>query len=309
MKIKRICISLIILGLLVLLVGCDPAGDDKIQDAGEGDAPLITVEFEDGTTEQLNIEEYVAGVVGAEMKPDWPVNAYAAQAIKARTFTLRFMEEEEENKISAEHEKAQAYDPDQITPEISEAVEQTRGLVATYNGEYIRAWFHSSAAGQTTSAQVGLAYDDAEPPYVVSVESPDHQAPDDIQNWQVMISQEEVLQALEEAGEEASQVSDINILDRDETGRIVELDIAHDQGTKRLKGAEFRTLVGPDNLKSTVVEEIRQEDDGFLFIGSGWGHGVGMSQWGAYHMGQEGSSAEEIIKYYFQDVEIEKKWD
>nr|WP_282580157.1 SpoIID/LytB domain-containing protein [Natroniella sulfidigena] len=301
---------MIILGLLVFLVGCDPAGDDKIEDAGEGDAPLITVEFEDGTTEQLGIEEYVAGVVGAEMKPDWPVNAYAAQAIKARTFTLRFMEEEGgENRISAEHEKAQAYDPDQITPEISEAVEQTRGLVATHNGEYIKAWFHSSAAGQTTSAQVGLAYDDPEPPYVVSVESPDHQAPEDIQNWQVMISQEEVLEALEETGEEASQVSEINILEKDDTGRIVKLDIVHDQGTKQLRGAEFRTLVGPDNLKSTVVEEITEQDDGFLFVGSGWGHGVGMSQWGAYQMAQEGSSAEEIIKHYFQDIEVEKKWD
>ncbi|WP_027339850.1 SpoIID/LytB domain-containing protein [Halonatronum saccharophilum] len=304
---KKLKIITMILIIASIIVGCQAVEEEF--ETKMGDEPNINIRFEDESVESIALEEYVAGVVAGEMKPAWPTNAYAAQAIKARTFTMKHMEGVDDNTISARHEEAQAYKPENITDVIREAVEMTRGQVAVYDGTYINAWFHSSAAGRTTSAQAGLAFKEGEPPYVKSVESPDDLAPEDIQNWDIEISKAQVLEALRETGEEGDEILELNILEQDDTGRITQIEIVHNRGSKQLHGAEFRTVIGPDNLKSTMVETIEDRGESFGFIGSGWGHGVGMSQWGAKKLAQEGESPEDIIKYYFEGVEIEKRWN
>ncbi|MGM0501122.1 MAG: SpoIID/LytB domain-containing protein, partial [Bacillota bacterium] len=153
--------KLFFVGIMVLfiMVGCSQKQESKvkgIKEKGELEQePQIKVELKNGQIKELKLEEYVAGVVAGEMKKDWPENAYGAQAIKARTFVLRRIEDTADNTISAEHEEAQAYKPENITAEIEQAVKKTRGEVVTYNGEYIKAWFHSSAGGETTSAKAG----------------------------------------------------------------------------------------------------------------------------------------------------------
>ena len=301
---KKINLLSLTMVFLVFFIGCRPVQMDKLEEE-----PEIKVELEDGTIKEIGLESYVEGVVAAEMEESWPEDAYGAQAIKARTFALKWLQDHDEEVISTKHEETQAYDPKAIKPEIKEGVNKTRGEVIKYDGEYINAWFHASAAGQTTSAQVGLAYDDEEPPYIVSVESPDELAPEDIQNWQVQLSQEEIISALEQAGEEVSAIDNIEIISRDETDRIITIKFIYPEGSKELQGAEFRTLVGPDELKSILVREIKEVEDGFEFHGSGWGHGVGMSQWGANKLAQDGKSPEEIINYYFEEVEIVKLWE
>ncbi len=302
--IKKSILLIIIIAILVTIVACRPVRMNDLEEE-----PTIKVELETGDIKEIGLEGYVEGVVAAEMEEGWPEDAYAAQAIKARTFALKWFEEHDEDVISAKHEETQAYAPEAIKPKIKEAVNKTRGEVIKYQGEYINAWFHASAAGQTTSAQVGLAYDEAEPPYITSVESPDNLAPDDIQNWQVELSQENIISALEEAGENVSTIEEIEILSRDETERVIDMKFVYPEGSKKLQGAEFRTLLGPDELKSILIREIKEVEGGFEFHGSGWGHGVGMSQWGANKLAQDGKSPEEIINYYFADVEIVKLWE
>lgn len=276
------------------------------QEVEKIDEPTIEVVTENGETKSLNMEEYVAGVVAGEMKPDWPQNAYGAQAIIARTFALKLLKDEGTNQISGEHEKAQAYRPQNITDEIRQAVEKTRGEVVTHKGEYIKGWFHSSAAGQTTSAKVGLAYDKPEPEYITSVESPDQHAPDDVKSWTATFPQSAIAAAVKDvSGKEVEGIDNITVADKDNTGRAVELNLG---GTK-IKAAKFRNAIGPDKLKSTLIESIEQSDNGFIFKGSGYGHGVGMSQWGAYALAKDGKSPEDIIKHYFKDIEIIKKWN
>ena len=300
---------LLIVGLLII-AGCSQEQESKMKGAKEGDQledePTIRVELENGQTKDLKLEEYVMGVVAGEMKKDWPENAYGAQAIKARTFVLRRIEDTADNTISAEHEEAQAYKPANITDAIKSAVEKTRGRVVTYNGEYIKAWFHSSAGGETTTAKVALNYKKAEPDYIEPVESPDDEAPADIKSWQIALSAAEIKKALQEKGVNAQEIKGVKITEDDETGRIVKLAIEHEEGSTEMHGADFRTIIGPDKLKSTKVEEIKKEEDKFIFRGSGYGHGVGMSQWGAYKLAQEGKSPSEIINHYFKDVKIEK---
>ncbi|WP_018248263.1 SpoIID/LytB domain-containing protein [Orenia marismortui] len=295
--------------LLIIFILIFTACAKEKEKAQYKEEPTIQVKLKDGNIKKIKIEDYIAGVVAGEMKKDWPKNAYAAQAIIARTFTLKRLKENGNNTISAKHEEAQAYKPENITPEIKEAIKMTRGEVVTYNGQYIQGWFHSSAGGQTTSAKVGLAYKEDEPAYVHSVKSPDGAAPADIQNWRVVISFSDILAALQQTGEVSKELKDIKVIKKDQTGRIEEIEIVHDQGSKKLKGAEFRTIIGPDKLKSTLINSIEKSGNKFIFSGSGYGHGVGMSQWGAYKMAQDGKKPEDIVRHYFKDIKIGKIWE
>ncbi|GAB6099775.1 SpoIID/LytB domain-containing protein [Halanaerocella petrolearia] len=295
--------------ILLVVVFLVIAGCTQQQNQSKIEEPIIKVKLENGDIKKLPIEEYVAGVVAGEMKQNWPKEAYAAQAIKARTFTMRRLEDKDNNLISARHQEAQAYKPQNITPIIKQAVRMTRGEVATYQGQYIKAWFHSSAGGETTTAKAGLNYKKKEPPYIKSIESPDDAAPQNIRSWQLTLTKKELLRVLQKTGERANQVIDIEVLDRDKTGRIVRVGIKHDKGVKKIHGADFRMAVGPDKLKSTLIESIKKLGDSFVLIGRGYGHGVGMSQWGAYKLARQGRSPEEIINYYFKEVKIIKKWD
>src|SRR5690606_25717628 len=113
---------------------------------------------ETGEKKDMPIEEYITGVVAGEMKPNWPLEAYAAQAILARSFTMEFISRggtraKHGTDISTDHEEAQAYNANNITPIIRRAVEMTRGEVMTYRDQYIRAWFHSYSGGHTTTAK------------------------------------------------------------------------------------------------------------------------------------------------------------
>lgn len=310
MKFKESYKLLILVVLITIsFLGCSQQQESKMKGAKEGDKledePTIRVELTNGQTKELKLEEYVMGVVAGEMKKNWPENAYGAQAIKARTFALRRIEDTADNTISAQHEEAQAYKPANITDAIKAAVEKTRGEVVTYNGEYIKAWFHSSAGGETTTAKVGLNYKKAEPKYIKTVQSPDEEAPADIKSWEIKLSAAAIKQALEDKIN-GGAITGIEISEQDDTGRIEKLTLEHDQGTTTIHGADFRTAVGPDKLKSTKVETITKVGDHFMFKGQGYGHGVGMSQWGAYKLAEEGKSPEEIIKYYFNDVKIEQ---
>ncbi|MBM7623885.1 SpoIID/LytB domain-containing protein [Sporohalobacter salinus] len=307
LKLKHLLILILLIAMIVFGSSCT---QQQKQEAEKIDEPTIKVVTENGDTKQLNMEEYVAGVVAGEMKADWPQKAYGAQAIIARTFALKLLKDKGTNKISGEHEKAQAYRSQNITDKIKKAVDETRGEVVTYQQEYIKGWFHSSAGGQTTSAKVGLAYDKPEPGYITSVKSPDQHAPDDVKSWAVTFPQNAILNVLKEVkGAKASKVKNITIADKDKTGRAIDLTIDYENGSKNIKAANFRNSIGPDKLKSTMIENVKKSGNKFVFEGSGYGHGVGMSQWGAYALAKEGKSSEEIIKHYFKDIEIIKKWN
>lgn len=271
--------------------------------------PVIVVEQLTGEQEELRLEEYVTGVVAGEMKANWPENAYAAQAIIARTFALKYMSENQTNVISGSFEYAQEYKPENITENVRKAVEKTRGEVIVYNDEYINAWFHASAGGQTSLAQVGLAFEKEEPPYIKSIKSPDQEAPADVQNWTVAFSDQEIIEALVAMGNNIGELREIKIVDRDNAGRIIELEFIGTQEDVTVKAANFRTEIGSQELKSTKIEAIEKENGGYSFTGTGFGHGVGMSQWGAFVLAQQGKTPEDIIRYYFNQIEIVKDYN
>ncbi|NLM98288.1 MAG: SpoIID/LytB domain-containing protein [Halanaerobiaceae bacterium] len=297
--------------LVLIMAGCESGTGGKAVRRRNvlKDEPQIIVELANNQEKKLGLEEYITGVVAGEMKPDWPENAYAAQTIIARTFALKYLSDNKTNRISGSYQFAQEYRPEKITPEIREAVKKTRGEVIVYKDEYINAWFHASAGGQTTSAKVGLGFEKEEPPYIISVKSPDEEAPADIKNWEVIFADSEIIRALQELGYSIDSLSNIEIVDKDQTGRVVSFMITGGDDSITVKASEFRNALDPQKLKSTKISGLKRTAGGFAFKGSGYGHGVGMSQWGAYKMAREKKSPEEIVSHYYKDVEIVKEYD
>lgn len=279
--------------------------------AGAAEEPRVVVVQADGERKEMSIEEYVAGVVAGEMKEGWPEEAYAAQAILARTFALRYMEESGGNEIPAEHEKAQAYAPENITPVIRRAVERTRGEVVTYRGEPINAWFHAYSGGETATAREGLGFADAEPPYIKSVKVPENNVVDEeLKNWRATFSPEEIRRALKETHDiDVGTIRRIEATEKGPTGRLTRVTIVGSEGRETLSGHEFRLALGAFKMKSAKVTEFDFDpEEGLTVEGTGFGHGVGLSQWDALMFARDGRSPEDIVRFFYQDVEIEQRW-
>lgn len=280
--------------------------------AVQGSEPDIMVFMhETGEKKTMKMEEYIAGVVAGEMKNDWPIEALAAQAILARTFTVQAIDEKggvpaRGTQASTDIKEFQAYDGKAVNDNVKKAVDMTRGMVATYQGKTIHAWFHASAGGITATAKEGLDFKDPEPPYIQSMQSPDDLAPADVQNWTASFTKKEVMAVLTKMGKIVPSIESVEIGKKGPSGRTTTLMI---NKSIEVSGPELRVALGSEKLKSMLIDKVDVIGDAVSFTGKGYGHGVGMSQWGANKMATMGKKADEIIGQYFKDVVIEKRWN
>ena len=252
---------------------------------------------------EMDLEEYLKGVLAGEMFNDWSIEALKAQAILARTYTLYFLQNQtskyEGADISNDVTEAQAYDASRINDNIEHAVNETQGKVIMCDGELIEAWFHSNSGGMTTKAKTGLNYL-GEETYTKTTKSPETAENSENFGWSITLSKSAVLQALREMGVSVSTISEFSVGEKDESGRAVTLKI----GDTEFSASTFRLKVGSTKMKSTLIDDIVVSKYSINISGKGYGHGVGMSQWGAKILAEEGKSAEEIIDFYFDNVEI-----
>ena len=325
--------GLALVGLAAMLAGCFPAAQEPEvvpeptaaanYDYTVSASPLIpsSLEVVDGVpmlkvykvderaAEDMDIEQYVQGVLAGEMRNDWPMEALKAQAILARTFVLKFVDEKRSQydgaDISTDIKEAQAYDAAAVNERIKRAVSETRGLVMVSGGKLPYAWFHAHAGGMTELAKPGLDYKDQEPPYTRVTASPDSdKAPTIVKDWTASFGMDEVRAAAKETGVDVGDVKTIGIGERSASGRVVTLLI----NGKSVSAPNLRVALDSKKMKSTLLSSAAIEGDTVTFAGRGYGHGVGMSQWGAYAMAERGDKAERIVKQYFKDVEIERFW-
>lgn len=288
---------------------------DKLKTGKNGELLLRVYVVEDQQVEERELESYVEGVLAGEMKNDWPLEALKAQAILARTFVLKFVQEKESQypgaDISTDIEEAQAYDASAVNERIQQAVEETRGLVLSCEGELPYAWFHAHSGGMTEYARAGLGWEKDEPAYTQPSRGTEpEQLSDAKENQQLQAAAEwkadftfaEWTAACQKQGVqvEPHAGSQLQISQRGESGRAVTLEI----DGQSVNATDLRLALGSTKMRSTLLTSLKIENGKVHMAGKGYGHGVGMSQWGAYGMAQEGKSAEQIIKHYFQKVEI-----
>lgn len=267
-----------------------------------------------GEIEELPIDEYLYGVVSAEMPVKYDIEALKAQAVVARTYTIYQITHSNGKHnnadicdnyaccqawISKEDRLAKWDKPEAENnwQKIVNAVNSTQGKVITYNGEIIDAFFHSNSGGITETAS--NVWGGQNFPYLQSVETSGEDEYSQY-NSEVEISKDELINKLKEKYPEIEinfeQNEEIKILEFTESGRVKKIKF----GNVEIAGTEARTILG---LKSTNFSfEIR--DNSVIFFVKGYGHGVGMSQTGADSLAKQGSNYEEIIEHFYSNVEI-----
>lgn len=299
-------LTLVMAALAVHLTGCPAAARRP------GREPTISLYVnETGETKRIGLEEYLQGVVAAEMEPGWPVNALAAQAILARTFTLKKMQEggvkAHGTDASTSVEEFQAYDPSRVNDNVRRAVQITRGQAVTYRGRYINAWFHADGGGRTAaSAMEGLAFNKEPTPYIKSVRDPGFAitTPEN-RAWKASFAWSEMRRAVKEAtGQDPGATPRVTIRERGPSGRVTSLQV----GNVAVSGPALRLALGSDRMRSTLLESLGVQGQQVIMQGKGYGHGVGMSQWGARALAQQGRKPADIVRYFFRGVKVEKRW-
>ena len=282
-----------------------PATQEIIQQT----SPMMICVLSDGTAAQMELEEYLTGVVLAEMPASFETEALKAQSVVARTYTLRA------NDGKSKHENAavcmdsaccQAYvDPAdylrdggtvESVEKVRRAVQETAGLVLTYEGDLIEATYFSCSGGSTEDA---VAVWGADVPYLQATPSPGEEAAAHYSD-SVTFTAAELAHALELdlSGTPSEWFGSVQYT----AGGGVDTMII---GEKQFRGTELRKLLG---LRSTAFTVTAGESSA-TFHTRGYGHRVGMSQYGADAMAVTGSSYEDILSHYYRGTVLQKYGD
>lgn len=273
-------------------------------------------------SEEMNLEEYIKGVVAAEMPADFAPEALKAQAVAARTFAYGRLTGVYKSKqgvhdgvdICTDSTHCQAWTSKESAMKkwsvlfasrnwgrIEKAVNATKGMIVVYKGTIANTLFHASSSGRTENSEE--VWSGISVPYLRSVTSSGEEGSKGYIT-SILIKPSELAEKLSKAYPDAKfdeeSLKSIKIVDYTAGGRVKTLKI----GDITLKGTEFRTLLG---LRSTdfKVEKTDDDTDGALKITTtGYGHGVGMSQWGADSLAKKGGTCIEILKHYYTGVDI-----
>lgn len=266
---------------------------------------------------ETEFEDYIKGVVGAEMPALFEEEALKAQAVAARTYAVRKINESKAAGTIEEvpYNIGQAYlskddlkkrwgkNFSEYYKKVSDAVDSTRNQIMVYNNEPILAVFHSTSSGHTENSENVW---NEELPYLKGVESiQDENAPDF--ETDTTMDTSTVISRLQGKYPdliltEANLLEQIQIVERTEAGYIIKIQI----GNKMLTGKEVRELLG---LRSSDFTIRQDGENNITFTTKGYGHGAGMSQYGANFMAKEGSSYDEILNHYYKDIEIKSRVD
>jgi stage II sporulation protein D len=254
----------------------------------------------------VELEDYVQGVIKDEIPPGWPAEAAKAMAVIARTYAAYQMEQQAGNLFHVRSTTAsQMYGgATGEDPRTTWAVQVTRGQVLVFGGRPISAFYHSCSGGATEDASdiFGLNFD-----MIVGVEDPFSGAcPHAL--WVQRLTARQIEEALRRAGHAVGRVTGFQDLVRSRTGRILQIAVQHSAGTLVLEGRRLREALGNEVIRSMDVE-ISADAQGFTFVGRGWGHGVGLSQWGAKEMADLAYSYRDILKFYYPLADIGRMGD
>lgn len=323
----------------------------------------------------VDLEKYLYGVVPYEVPMSWQIESIKAQAVAARTYAIKCLGQYPDSNFDVyDTVKDQVYGGvDGEHPKAIESVEYTRGLILTYQGWPIKAYYHSDAGGMT---EIGKYVFPEDLPYLQSVQSkddlPEHK-------WHFKIKKSEIEKLVEKSVGEIGSLQDIRVTSVSPTGRPMAIEITGDKQSKTFSSNDFRKMIGAGNIRSTLftivgnkevasVEQagmsirtvspeknsklniisgsgikslpegnfktvssgiiaetapsnlkiitlsrsdvflpktdIKPADDEYLFVGSGFGHGVGMSQWGAKAYADDGWDYKKILLHYYRDTEL-----
>lgn len=247
----------------------------------------------------LTLEEYLYSVVPSEIPALWPKESLKAQAVAARTYTLHHLMTNGGKSI---------YDLDATTnfqvykgisvesPHTTRAVDETGGEFLESRHKPILAYFHSTCGGKTADDHYVWQGNDL--PYLHEVRCP-YCSGSPSYRWETQLSISMIKNTLKRKHKNIGSIRNISFKKR--SGRVTDVIIRHRNGTIAMTGNEFRLLFPPKTLKSLYFKSSKKRY-GLHIRGKGWGHGVGMCQYGARGMAEKGLNYKRILKYYYRGV-------
>ncbi len=320
-------LSLIISTLIIpalILTSCEldvPIRDKPRQlETVESDLKVTVLNHKTNEVMELYLEEYIANVVAAEVPATFEIEALKAQAVAARTYTMwkimAFKDRENphhpEADICTSHTHCQEWLSKEELRErhgrlwmynfwgkIQEAVEETRGVLMTHSMQPIEPLYHSTSGGRTENSEDVFS---TPKPYLKSVSSPYEERSPVLTDEKSVTVKDFIKKLKDQNGDieikEKNLASQINIQERSDGGSIKKVKI----GNKDFKGTEIRQMF---ELRSSDFT-VEAKGDHVIFKTRGYGHGVGMSQWGANGMAERGHTYDEILKHYYQGITLSK---
>ena len=270
-------------------------GDLHIVSNGKGLAVINTVD----------LEEYVQGVVPAEMSGGWHLEALKVQAVATRTYVLyqKMRNGDRDYDVVATVLDQVYRGRSGVNDRVRQAVEATRGLALTYQERPILAAFSSTAAGPTEDVRNVWS---RELPYLEGVECPfDRNSP--YYEWRTAFSVEILEEKLREQGFEVGTIANVTPYGYSRAGRVTRIRVLHSRGELVLRGEDLRRVVGYRVIPSTRFQ-IEAFGSDLALSGYGNGHGVGLCQWGAKELAELGYPFTAILQYYFPGTEITDTW-
>lgn len=303
---KILLFTLLIILIPLFIVGLSNSEKiiNKIKYGSYNNKVIRVKQNETGEIINVPLEEYVIGVVAGEMPASFNVEALKAQAVASRTYALKRAESSNNNYDVTDGTQNQVYinyndmkqkwqkSYEDNLSKVKKAVQETKGEVVLYNNNLIDAMFFSTSNGYTENSENVFS---SSKPYLVSVDSAWDKTESPVFNSSNEVSKSEFLFNLGLTDSDSIIISDVK---KTNTGRIISLSI----NGKSFDSDKIRSIFG---LRSTSFD-ISISNDKVIFNVIGYGHGVGMSQYGANGMAKEGYNYKDILKHYYKNCVIKK---
>lgn len=252
---------------------------------------------------ELPLEDYLVGLINCEISSQWPMEAIKSQAVIARSYALY---QKEARRNAPYHLDSSVMDQvyegcDIEDSRAARGVRETAGEVLTYNGRIIQAFYHSNCGGHTEASENVWGFP---LPYLQGVDCTYCLAAPSVK-WEQTIPLKKIESLLKGSGYQSGGLKEIRGGRRNRSGRLNDLELVTARGKVSVPAVSFRKAIGYTVIKSTNFE-VRTAGDDALFSGVGYGHGVGLCQWGAKQRAGDGFDYREILSYYYPGVRLEK---
>jgi len=242
---------------------------------------------------KVDLEQYLYSVVGAEAVSSWPIEALKAQAVAARSYAL-YKQKTGSNGIydvdtTVGTQVYKGLDTEYTTTH--QAVDSTLGQIMTYNNQVILAAFHSSSGGYTENVEDVWT---SPLPYLRGVVDYDQKSP--VFEWQQVIPVSKIQSLVAGVG----KITGFQPEEMTPRGRVVAMKVTGDRGSTTVSGNDLRKAL---DLRSTLFR-VSTDGNNLHVQGRGFGHGLGLSQWGAYYLAKQGVNYHQILAHYYQTANL-----
>ena len=250
--------------------------------------------------EEIDLESFISGVLGSEMPPAWNEEALRAQAVTARTYVM-YKKKVRGNEVYHLDMLDLAYrGMSSESPRLNKIVQDTKGVVMVYNWNIFPAYFHSTCGGHTEDVRSVFGKDSIPPLSGVMCNYCNNSK---YSRWSTDINKSEIERRLGDAKVYVSNIYSIKATNLGAGKHGSRVEIVSANGSKEMNANDFRLMVGPNYLYSTAFDS-KNNGKSITFSGRGWGHGVGLCQYGAQAMAEKGFQWTDILKHYYPKIEL-----